>query len=145
MRGHADVSVFAGMMAGVNLERATDAEVAKWQAAAASMASALTRAGFAVHVGKGLGASSPGVEIVVDPFRADQGGGVYVGWHVSSQLVEDFSAPLLAQDWKHPALTLHSAIAEAMYDALMRVLVASGFDVVPTDNDMAPLQIKLVT
>jgi short subunit dehydrogenase-like uncharacterized protein len=32
-----------------------------------------------------------------------------------------------------------------MYDALMRVLVASGFDVVPTDNDMAPLQIKLVT
>ena len=29
--------------------------------------------------------------------------------------------------------------------ALMRVLVASEFDVVPTDNDMDPLNIKLVT
>ncbi|MEV6891016.1 hypothetical protein [Kribbella sp. NPDC051137] len=128
----------------MSLERATDAEVAKRQAAAASMASALTRAGFAVHVAEGVGTSIPGVEIVVDPFRADEGGGVYVGWHVGGELVEDFSAPLLAQDWTHPALTLHGAIAEAMYDALMRVLVASGFDVVPTDNDMSPLSIKLI-
>jgi len=88
--------------------------------------------------------SSPrgGAAIEVDT-GADEAGGVYISWQVSQELADQINRHLLSHQLTHPSIQYSGKIREAMRDAIITVLSASGLLAKASENDMRPLEVSI--
>lgn len=132
------------MIGPMSLTPASEHELEARRQLAASVVEALATTGLPVHIAGTTTRQAPGAEVEIDRF-ADQAGGVFVGWNTSNELVALFEEPLLAEDFEHPAIRLHGAIADAMARALQAILAASGYRVEAAADEYRPFTLRVLS
>ncbi len=122
-------------------ERADRIELSRRQGIASKVAVVLKDAGLPVLTDAGAQSVS-GAVIEVDPGE-DAGGGVYITWHVGSELVERNNRRLLAGDLVHDEIKFAGHVSEAMMNAIVKVLSFKRFGVEVSDEELRPYAIKV--
>ncbi|MFI9453107.1 hypothetical protein [Amycolatopsis sp. NPDC052450] len=82
-----------------------------------------------------------GAVIEVDVFEGACG--VWVDWVVARPWRDEAFRFLVAGDKENPRVRQQIAVHAAMRTALTAVLTAAGLTVVPSDDDMRPLELKV--
>ena len=75
----------------------------------------------------------------------DDGGGVFVPWQSSSELLQESSSALLAGETSHPAIERDGRVSEIMVKALQELLTSAGFSVEPCDDEYRPYSLRART
>lgn len=75
----------------------------------------------------------------------DDGGGVFVAWQSSSELLEEVRSALLAGGTGHPAIERDGRVSEIMVKALHELLTSAGFFVEPCDDEYRPYSLRART
>ncbi|MEU3623998.1 hypothetical protein BS329_38315 [Amycolatopsis coloradensis] len=107
-------------------------------------AAVLREAGFRVIAEPDLSGLSDegGAAIDVDLFG--RAGGVYVNWLMNVTWQEEVYRHLTAGEIEHPRVRQLNAAHAAVRAALTAVLSAAGLTVVPSEDDMRPLELRVV-
>lgn len=123
--------------------RVSPAEQERLLALGGRTAAVLREAGFRVIAEPDLTGLSEegGAAIDVDLF---QGGGVYVNWLMNVAWQEEIHRHLTAGEFEHPRVRQLNAAHAAVRAALTAVLSAAGLTVVPSKDDMRPLELQVV-
>ncbi|MFG3686002.1 hypothetical protein [Micromonospora sp. NPDC047740] len=112
--------------------RASDETVAAWRVLAQRVREALDLAGIPNH-SAGDSPRPAGAEIEIDHGN-DEMGGVFVDWRPADALTGAVAESTMEGRPDAPAIQLFMAIATSMRDAMIGILHASGFNVVPVDD-----------
>jgi hypothetical protein len=112
----------------------SEAEAEKLRETAQLVMSTLIHFGFRATTpleNAGLG----GAEVEVDT-GDDAGGGVHVHWAVPHSLNNEAISHIMGGDQDHPSVRQSKSIRDLMFQVIMTVLIADGFDVRPSDDGM---------
>ncbi len=126
----------------MSLTAAPDDELRDRRQISADVLEALVLAGLPAHLATPDQPDVPGAEIEGDQLD-DEAGGVFIHWTASQDLRDRLAAPLLAQEFDHPAIRLNGSINQAMTRAMQAILEASGFTTEDPDDEYRPLSLRV--
>jgi hypothetical protein len=125
----------------VEFDHINDDEAGRLMDLAALAKSVLQRAGIPASLADG-GTDTPGALIEVDT-GADDAGGVFIAWSLSSEMTAEVSDHLLKGEFAHAAVQEAGRIRAAMCEALISILAASGISATLNEDDMRPLTVAV--
>lgn len=89
-------------------------------------------------------AMSVGAEVEVDT-GDDEAGGVFVSWRPGAQLSGAAAEGVRSGRFDDPAVLHSGSVAREMYGALLGILKSAGYTVEPSDDDMRPFAVRVVS